>query len=180
VEQKWTDFVSFGSSKKSKTVVPSSKMASGGGGSAATPPDGGNDGKLKQKKKDPVRVNVKLSEEESKRFGVQRAIETKEKIAKEGRARLNQSQRNRTTTEIFRKNAKKQLERQGVNPKVLKKLDVDHVHELQLGGSDVSDNLQFLDRSVNRSIGAQISQQTRNLPKNTKIDEIIFSIVGKK
>jgi hypothetical protein len=49
VEQKWTDFVSFGSSKKSKTVVPSSKMASGGGGGggSSTQPPGGEDKRAK-------------------------------------------------------------------------------------------------------------------------------------
>jgi hypothetical protein len=53
VEQKWTDFVSFGSSKKSKTVVPSSKMASGGGGGggSSTQPPGGEEGKNSKKER---------------------------------------------------------------------------------------------------------------------------------
>lgn len=39
--------------------------------------------------------------------------------------------------------------------------DVDHIHELQLGGRDVDSNLQALDRSVNRSVGAQIRHQIK-------------------
>ena len=37
--------------------------------------------------------------------------------------------------------------------------DVDHIHELQLGGSVDPSNLQLLNASVNRSIGAQIHSQ---------------------
>ncbi|AMM18988.1 hypothetical protein AX769_01080 [Frondihabitans sp. PAMC 28766] len=40
--------------------------------------------------------------------------------------------------------------------------DVDHIHELQLGGNAVDPgNLQLLDPSVNQSIGAQIASQIR-------------------
>jgi len=38
----------------------------------------------------------------------------------------------------------------------LKGFDVDHIHELQLGGKSILKNLWTLDPSVNRSIGAQI------------------------
>ena len=53
--------------------------------------------------------------------------------------------------------------------------DVDHVHDLGLGGKDVVGNMKPLDRSVNRSIGAQIGNQTRKLPGGTKIDQINIS-----
>ncbi|RKR76409.1 hypothetical protein [Frondihabitans australicus] len=40
--------------------------------------------------------------------------------------------------------------------------DVDHIHELQLGGNPIDPtNLQLLDSSVNRSIGAQIAAQIK-------------------
>jgi hypothetical protein len=57
VEQKWTDFVSFGSSKKSKTVVSSSAKASGGGGgggSSTQPPDGDGGNGSEKRRSGPV------------------------------------------------------------------------------------------------------------------------------
>jgi len=47
--------------------------------------------------------------------------------------------------------------------------DVDHTHDLQLGGKDSPNNMAPLDSSVNRSLGAQVQQQTRTLPQGTKI-----------
>jgi hypothetical protein len=166
--------------EKAKTeAAEAKKYISSGGGSSIQPPEG-DGGDKKQDKKDLLQVKIRLNEEDSKRFGVQRAIQEKPRAAREGRARLNDPQRDGSITKMFRKNAERQLERQGADPKILKKVDVDHTHELQLGGSDTPGNLQFLDRSVNRSIGAQISRQTKGLPKGTKIDEIVFEIVEKK
>lgn len=46
---------------------------------------------------------------------------------------------------------------------MLAKYDLDHKTDLQLGGVDHKVNMQWLDRSVNRSVGAQINgQQSRN------------------
>ena len=39
-----------------------------------------------------------------------------------------------------------------------KDMDVDHIHELQLGGKDSVHNSWLLDSSVNRSTGSQIRQ----------------------
>jgi hypothetical protein len=50
--------------------------------------------------------------------------------------------------------------------------DVDHMQDLQLGGSKEMDNLWKLDSSVNRSLGAQIQQQIKNLPIGTLINKI--------
>lgn len=36
--------------------------------------------------------------------------------------------------------------------------DIDHWIDLQLGGADEASNMHWLDRSVNRSLGAQIQQ----------------------
>ena len=50
--------------------------------------------------------------------------------------------------------------------------DVDHTIDLQLGGSDTLSNMSPLDSSVNRSLGAQVYQQTKDLPIGTIIDEV--------
>jgi filamentous hemagglutinin len=50
--------------------------------------------------------------------------------------------------------------------------DVDHMVDLQLGGSDTVGNMWPLDSSVNRSLGAQIQQQIKNLPAGTRINRV--------
>lgn len=46
--------------------------------------------------------------------------------------------------------------------------DVDHIVDIQLGGDPNSiDNLQVLDRSVNRSLGAQIMHAIKDYPMGT-------------
>lgn len=50
--------------------------------------------------------------------------------------------------------------------------DVDHVVDLQLGGSDTLSNMLPLDSSVNRSLGSQIHHQIKNLPPGTVIDKV--------
>jgi hypothetical protein len=55
---------------------------------------------------------------------------------------------------------------------VLRGTDVDHIVDLQLGGSDDLHNLEPLDRSVNRSLGAQIAQRLRVIPIGTKITSV--------
>jgi hypothetical protein len=50
--------------------------------------------------------------------------------------------------------------------------DVDHMVDLQLGGSDTVINMWPLDSSVNRSLGAQIQQQIKNLPAGTRINRV--------
>jgi RHS repeat-associated protein len=50
----------------------------------------------------------------------------------------------------------------------------DHIHELQLGGSDTLDNLAPLDGSVNSSIGSQIHNQIKDSPLGTLVSS--FSI----
>ncbi|MGI4850862.1 MAG: hypothetical protein ACRYGR_02870 [Janthinobacterium lividum] len=56
--------------------------------------------------------------------------------------------------------------------KNLKKMDVDHLHELQLGGSDHQAILTMLEKQVNRSVGSQVRHQMKDLPIGTKIDKI--------
>ena len=47
--------------------------------------------------------------------------------------------------------------------------------DLQLGGSDEVSNMNPLDASVNRSMGAQIQGLIRNLDPGTTINRISFS-----
>ena len=54
--------------------------------------------------------------------------------------------------------------------RVTKKMQPDHVWELQLGGPDTASNLKFLDSFTNWDIGTQqIRQQIKNLDDFTKI-----------
>lgn len=58
--------------------------------------------------------------------------------------------------------------------KVKKSQDVDHTHELQLGGKDTVDNMKGLDSSVNRSFGSQINKAIKKLPEGTPIRKVII------
>ena len=49
---------------------------------------------------------------------------------------------------------------------------MDHVHDLQLGGIDDTSNMSGLDRSVNRSLGKQINNRTKDLPNGTTIRKV--------
>ncbi|OJH42805.1 hypothetical protein [Cystobacter ferrugineus] len=53
--------------------------------------------------------------------------------------------------------------------------DVDHMHDLQLGGADEVLNMNPLDKSVNRSLGSQIHHQIKNLPEGTRVGKISIS-----
>jgi uncharacterized protein RhaS with RHS repeats len=57
---------------------------------------------------------------------------------------------------------------------VAKGSDVDHRIDLQLGGKDATSNMAPLDSSVNRSFGAQVQQQIKNLPQGTKVCSVVF------
>ncbi|MBC7765262.1 MAG: HNH endonuclease [Hyphomonadaceae bacterium] len=48
--------------------------------------------------------------------------------------------------------------------------DVDHIIDLQLGGTDDILNMRPLDNSVNRSLGVQIQNKIRNYPIGTQFD----------
>ncbi|MCS6587487.1 putative T7SS-secreted protein [Curtobacterium flaccumfaciens] len=48
----------------------------------------------------------------------------------------------------------------GLDPKGM---DADHVQDLQLGGQNIVSNFQWLDRSVNRSIGSQVRHEVERL-----------------
>jgi RHS repeat-associated protein len=50
--------------------------------------------------------------------------------------------------------------------------DADHIHDLQLGGADTIENMQGLNKSVNRSLGSQIQSKIKDLPEGTRIDRV--------
>jgi RHS repeat-associated protein len=50
--------------------------------------------------------------------------------------------------------------------------DVDHTHDLQLGGPDTVENMNPLDTSVNRSLGSQIANKLKKFPRGTKVGNI--------
>jgi RHS repeat-associated protein len=58
---------------------------------------------------------------------------------------------------------------------VQKGQDVDHVKDLQLGGADDVSNMRPLDSSVNRSLGPQIQNRTKDLPAGARIDRVTIS-----
>ena len=58
---------------------------------------------------------------------------------------------------------------------VLPTEDVDHIIDLQLGGNNSLSNLQALDRSVNRSLGAQISRAIRGYDQGTVFSKFTIS-----
>jgi hypothetical protein len=55
----------------------------------------------------------------------------------------------------------------------VKRMDVDHILDLQLGGKSVLSNLKLLDRSVNRSLGAQIANRMEGMDYGTAV-RIVF------
>ncbi|MFF3221735.1 hypothetical protein ACFYV7_02970 [Nocardia suismassiliense] len=90
------------------------------------------------------------------------------------------SVRDREVTKKYRKDIIDRIWKQyhEVNPeftrrlidRVTRKMQPDHVHELQLGGPDTASNLKFLDAYTNWHIGTQqIRAQIRNLPDGTRI-----------
>jgi len=54
--------------------------------------------------------------------------------------------------------------------------DVDHIIDLQLGGTDTISNMQTLDSSVNRSLGRQIQQAIQDLDIGTVIDGVTIGV----
>ncbi len=58
--------------------------------------------------------------------------------------------------------------------KIPKDQDVDHIQDLQFGGMDVDANKQGLNRGVNRSLGRQFKNATKDLPVGTKIRKFVM------
>ena len=102
-------------------------------------------------------------------------------LAERGKLKKSDAVRDKTITKEYRENILKSAERQWGKSepqraqritRILKKLDADHLHELQLGGIDHRSSLWLLDKPVNRSFGAQIQRQLRDVPTGTPITKI--------
>lgn len=50
--------------------------------------------------------------------------------------------------------------------------DADHTVDLQLGGTDAMPNMSGLEKSVNRSLGAQISDKIKTLSAGTPVNNV--------
>lgn len=77
-------------------------------------------------------------------------------------------------SEVIRGNQKKlrsQLKKTLGIKKIPEGYDVDHVVDLQIGGRDDMMNTQLLDRSVNRSLGAQIQHAIKDYEIGTPLGE---------
>lgn len=101
-------------------------------------------------------------------------------LGEEGALFKAKSVRDRNITKKYRQDIIDRIYAQynHVNPQFSKKLidrvtrrmQPDHVHELQLGGLDAAVNLKFLDTFTNWHVGTrQIRPQIRNLPDGTRI-----------
>jgi hypothetical protein len=64
--------------------------------------------------------------------------------------------------------AKKQLKY-----RINTEFDVDHIHDLQLGGPDLPQYLRLGDKSVGSSLGSQIQNQTRKMASGTRITRVV-------
>lgn len=71
--------------------------------------------------------------------------------------------------------------------KAMKQFDLDHKRDLQLGGKDEAENLQWLDKSANRSAGSQVrhhrdkygyesAERLQELDDRSRIDEVILGV----
>lgn len=88
------------------------------------------------------------------------------KLAQEGKLAVTAPKRSATSASRRYKAAGKEVE---------KGQDVDHVHDLQLGGADSVNNMKPLDHSVNRSFGAQVGNQVQGKSIGTKICSVKYS-----
>ncbi|MDO4352815.1 MAG: polymorphic toxin-type HINT domain-containing protein, partial [Clostridia bacterium] len=66
-----------------------------------------------------------------------------------------------------RKNVRNMYKKAYGNNSIPENHDIDHIIDLQLGGTNELSNLRALDKSVNRSLGAQISRQIKGYDYGT-------------
>jgi hypothetical protein len=115
----------------------------------------------------------------------ERKVEALQNLAKDGELKKTTViSRDKQLRDKYRRekmaNAKKQFGQQNpefvqqIKVRLKKSLDADHTHERQLGGADHPKNLRLLDRSVNRSIGAQVAPQIRGLSEGSIITDVVI------
>ena len=95
---------------------------------------------------------------------------TQRKAAKEKVEALTKANTKVVKKPVRKSGTKKNFQKAG--GKVKKGEDVDHIHDLQLGGKDTPLNMKGLDKSVNRSLGSQIRHRIKDLPAETKIRNV--------
>ena len=104
-------------------------------------------------------VDIKLKHKEGWTDAQKAEAEKKAKALSEADTKVVKSpERSGTTISRYRKEA-------GLDSTQ----DADHIMDLQVGGKDTFENMQGLDKSVNRSIGSQIQNQIKNLPDGTSL-----------
>ncbi|HEY9368647.1 DNRLRE domain-containing protein [Streptomyces sp.] len=129
----------------------------------------------------PVEVTVKYQQGMSK-FEFAKKAAALQKLSDQGKLfkAPNPVKRNKQLTKNYKGDLIKRVYDQygSTNPafadklkdRILNRMDPDHVHELQLGGPDVTGNLKMLDRYTNWHIGTQqIWPQIKNLDDFTPI-----------
>jgi DNA replication initiation complex subunit (GINS family) len=72
------------------------------------------------------------------------------------------NQQARTVTKVVRSGGQRRMMK-SAGMAIEKTEDADHLIDLQLGGADALSNLWALDRSVNRSLGAQIAARVTQM-----------------
>ena len=112
---------------------------------------------------------VKLTIKMKKNWSADQVSQAKNKVAELDKAAKNGELQVTRNPQRASTSAKRRYESENGKGSAGQGNDVDHIKELQLGGSDTVDNMGSLDSSVNRSIGAQIQQQIKGVPEGTKI-----------
>jgi len=114
---------------------------------------------------EPIVINLKYKEG----WSIEQKVEAQLKVAV-----LNTKQLVVTGVPKRQNNLRTRYEKAN-NTKLATDVDVDHTHDLQLGGADALNNTNGLNNSVNRSLGKQINNAIKNLPKGTKVDKVMIN-----
>jgi len=121
----------------------------------------------------------------SDRRDYERKLTALQDLAARGKLVKTDGVRNPAVTDRYRDGIIEQAEKQwgATDPsrvdrveKALKRLQVDHMHELQLGGLDHASGLSLIDGSINASFGKQIQLQLAKVPVGTKITEVVEKV----
>ena len=113
----------------------------------------------------PVDVEVKYKEGWTPEQRAQADMKAKQLTdAKTKVTKVNSSDRSVSARKIYNSN--------NIGNEIPKGYDADHIIDLQLGGKNVPTNIQPLDASVNRSLGTQIHNAIKHLPRGTQIGRV--------
>ncbi len=123
---------------------------------------------LKNAGKQGLKLTIKMKKgwDKSQISEAKAKIKALDSAAKKGELKVVKNPQRSSTS------AKSRYEKEHGKGSVGKGNDTDHTKELQLGGADDVSNMSPLNSSVNRSVGAQIQQQIKNVPEGTKVCEV--------